>query len=74
MRLANTMRGDGVDSVRFGPYLDRIATTPVESLPAAEYHKGHDNPCWPVSPRIGNVKNNDASLIEPIAAPISASI
>jgi hypothetical protein len=22
---------------------------------------------WPVSPRIGNVKNNDASLIEPIA-------
>jgi len=24
--------------------------------------------CWPVSARIGNVKNNDASLIEPIAA------
>ena len=24
--------------------------------------------CWPVSPRVGNVKNNDASLIEPIAA------
>jgi putative SOS response-associated peptidase YedK len=23
--------------------------------------------CWPVSPRVGNVKNNDASLIEPIA-------
>jgi hypothetical protein len=23
---------------------------------------------WPVSPRVGNVKNNDASLIEPIAA------
>jgi hypothetical protein len=21
---------------------------------------------WPVSPRVGNVKNNDASLIEPI--------
>jgi putative SOS response-associated peptidase YedK len=24
--------------------------------------------CWPVSPRVGNVKNNDPSLIEPIAA------
>ena len=24
--------------------------------------------CWPVSPRVGNIKNNDPSLIEPIAA------
>ena len=24
--------------------------------------------CWPVSPRIGNVKNNYLNLIEPIAA------
>jgi putative SOS response-associated peptidase YedK len=24
--------------------------------------------CWPVSARVGNVKNNDSSLIEPIAA------
>ena len=23
--------------------------------------------CWPVNPRVGNVKNNDPSLIEPIA-------
>ena len=23
---------------------------------------------WPVSARVGNVRNNDASLIEPIAA------
>jgi len=22
--------------------------------------------CWPVSARVGNVKNNDPSLIEPI--------
>jgi putative SOS response-associated peptidase YedK len=27
-----------------------------------------DMTCWPVSTRVGNVKNNDASLIEPIAA------
>jgi len=25
--------------------------------------------CWPVSPRVGNVKNNDLSLIEPIVLP-----
>jgi hypothetical protein len=25
-----------------------------------------DMVCWPVSARVGNVKNNDASLIEPI--------
>jgi hypothetical protein len=24
--------------------------------------------CWPVNTRVGNVKNNDASLIEPVAA------
>jgi len=24
--------------------------------------------CWPVSTRVGNVKNNDPSLIEPLAA------
>jgi len=24
--------------------------------------------CWPVSPRVGNVKNNDPRLIEPIGA------
>jgi hypothetical protein len=23
--------------------------------------------CWPISPRVGNVDNNDPSLIEPIA-------
>ena len=23
--------------------------------------------CWPVSQRVGNVKNNDPSLIEPLA-------
>jgi putative SOS response-associated peptidase YedK len=24
--------------------------------------------CWPISPRVGNVRNNDADLIEPPAA------
>jgi putative SOS response-associated peptidase YedK len=26
--------------------------------------------CWPVGARVGNVKNNDASLIEPVALAI----
>jgi putative SOS response-associated peptidase YedK len=34
----------------------RLAPYPSEKMVA-----------WPVSPRVGNVKNNDASLIEPIA-------
>ena len=25
--------------------------------------------CWPVSARVGNVKNNDPTLIEPVSAP-----
>jgi hypothetical protein len=28
--------------------------------------------CWPVSARVGNVKNNDASLIEPITSLLNA--
>ena len=27
---------------------------------------GQDMTCWPVSPRVANVKNNDPSLIEPV--------
>ena len=34
----------------------------LASLPSEEMT------CWPVSARVGNVKNNDPSLIEPIAA------
>jgi putative SOS response-associated peptidase YedK len=28
--------------------------------------------CWPVSTRVGNVKNNDPSLIEPLAVDVPA--
>ena len=31
-------------------------------------YRSEEMTCWPVSVRIGNVKNNDPSLIEPIAA------
>src|SRR5437763_517078 len=29
-------------------------------------YAGEDMICWPVSARVGNVKNNDPSLIEPL--------
>jgi putative SOS response-associated peptidase YedK len=29
-------------------------------------HSSEGMTCWPVSPRVGNVKNNDPSLIEPV--------
>jgi len=31
-------------------------------------YPGDDMVCWRVSPRVGNVKNNDPGLVEPIAA------
>jgi len=31
-------------------------------------YPSEDMICWPVSTRVGNVKNNDPSLVEPIAA------
>jgi putative SOS response-associated peptidase YedK len=31
-------------------------------------HPSDDMICWPVSARVGNVRNNDSSLIEPVAA------
>jgi putative SOS response-associated peptidase YedK len=43
---------------------------PVRDLKAmlAPYPSEHMI-CWPVSPRVGNVKNNARSLIEPIGLP-----
>ena len=38
----------------------------LKALPATCPSEGMT--CWPVSTRVGNVKNNDPSLIEPIAA------
>ena len=31
-----------------------------------ELYRSDEMTCWPVSPRLGNVKNDEASLIEPI--------
>jgi putative SOS response-associated peptidase YedK len=35
---------------------------------AAGPYPADDMICWPVSARVGNVRNNDSSLIEPVAA------
>ena len=32
-------------------------------------YPSEDMVCWPVSPRVGSVKNNDPSLVEPITLP-----
>jgi putative SOS response-associated peptidase YedK len=31
-------------------------------------HPSAEMICWPVSTRVGNVKNNEPSLVEPVAA------
>ena len=33
----------------------------------ATYYPSDETICWPVSPRVGNVKSNDPSLIEPVS-------
>jgi putative SOS response-associated peptidase YedK len=33
------------------------------------HYPSEDMICWPISPRVGNVKNNDAGLEDPINLP-----
>jgi putative SOS response-associated peptidase YedK len=47
------------------------ASVPQLKSLLAPYPSG-EMTCWPISARVGNVKNNDPSLIEPIAASESA--
>jgi hypothetical protein len=46
---------------------EALAEVPQLKAVLARYPSG-DMICWPVGARVGNVKNNDPSLIEPIAA------
>jgi putative SOS response-associated peptidase YedK len=41
---------------------------PSASTAADDPYPSDEMICWPVSVRVGNVKNNDSSLIEPVAA------
>ena len=46
---------------------EQPADVPPLKSPLATY-PSEEMICWPVSARVGNVKNNDPSLIEPVAA------
>jgi len=50
-------RPDGKEPVDAGQRKAMLAPYPSENMT-----------CWPVSPRVGNIKNNDPGLIELIAA------
>ena len=49
-----------------GPREVRANLPPLKSLLAP--YPSEDMVSWPVGTRVGNVKNNDPTLIEPIAA------
>jgi putative SOS response-associated peptidase YedK len=47
-------------------WLGEAAREPAQLKALAPYPADRMT-CWPVSARVGNVKNNDPSLIEPLA-------
>jgi len=49
-------------------WLGEQAPTVPELKALLAPYPSDDMICWPVSPRVGNVRNNDSSLIEPVAA------
>jgi putative SOS response-associated peptidase YedK len=57
----------------FGPQKNRPAWLGEEPADPARLkailapYPSDEITCWPVSPRVGNVKNNDQRLIEPIS-------
>ena len=51
---------------RYGSGKNRRTEPQLKALLAP--YPADDMICWPVSARVGNVWNNDSSLIEPVAA------
>jgi putative SOS response-associated peptidase YedK len=49
-------------------WLGETPAGPAELKPLLAPSPSEEMTCWPVSARVGNVRNNDASLIEPLAA------
>jgi cytochrome c peroxidase len=52
----------------FYSLLDYV-NTQVSGFPPRAPYRSEEMVCWPVSPRVGNVKNNDPDLVEPIHLP-----
>jgi putative SOS response-associated peptidase YedK len=48
-------------------WLGEEPANPARLKAVLEPYPAEEMACWPVSTRVGNVKNNDASLIEPVA-------
>jgi putative SOS response-associated peptidase YedK len=48
------------------PWLGEDAAEPEQLTAVLSPYPTEDMTCWPVSARVGNVRNNDPSLIEPI--------
>ena len=49
-------------------WLGEKPANPAQLKPLLAPYPSEELTCWPVSPRVGNVKNNDPSLIELIVA------
>jgi putative SOS response-associated peptidase YedK len=49
-------------------WLDEEPADPKRLKALLAPHPAEEMIAWPVSPRVGNVKNNDTSLVEPIAS------
>ena len=58
----------GDTTVGTGPiWLGEEPADPKDVKALLAPYPGDDMICWPVSARVGNVRNNDASLIEAIS-------
>lgn len=53
-------------------WLGEVETTPEQRLALLRPYPADQMTAWPVSPRVGNVRNNDADLIVPIGEPLAA--
>jgi len=49
-------------------WLGEEPTEPARLKALLAPYPAEEMTCWPVSRRVGNVKNNDASLMEPVLA------
>jgi putative SOS response-associated peptidase YedK len=47
-------------------WLGEVSLAPARLRAMLVPYPSDEMTCWPVSPRVGNVKNNDPSLIEPV--------
>ena len=56
--------------LRFWPeWLGEEPANPARLKALLYPYPAEEMTCWPVSTRVGKVKNNDASLIEPVIGP-----